>query len=320
MVLSWSPIIHGVTITLPDSATVSQSSIPSLANINTTHSLIDFPAGFEVRVRYGDHLFRLIDLLRNGVAALHPLALRDAEARTAGVHYYFRRVGDMVIDVQPTHPATDISNEVALLCIYFGIKASLTDQRYVNARYDCIVDEVEIAHVTIEPARHRLPSKGTKISPATVARVRDSGSISTNDLRITNTSLKAFTPTFDFRPDGQTMTIAAVFLTAMTAIMHWGLHPKTERLPPYTAISPGREWDAHLIFVESTPRRVWPPFFESRWAIEMAKQLPFFCAASHVFAELDAIVTVDGVNVGAGLLVKELPAEFASGDGEVVEV
>ena len=320
MVLSWSAVIDGLTMNPPDSATISQPSILSLANKNTTHSLIHFPASFEVRVRYGDHPFRLIDLLRNGVAALHPLALRDAEARTSGVHYYFRRVGDMIIDVQPTHPATDVSNEIALMCIYFGIKASLTDQKYVNARYDCILDEVEIAHVTIEPAGHRLSSKSTTKSPATVARISESRSTLNNDLRITNTSLKAFVPTFDFRPDGQTMTITAVFLTAMTAITHWGRHPKTERLPPYTPISPGGEWDAHLIFIEATPRRVWPPFFESRWAIEMAKQLPFFCVASYMFAELDAVITVDGVIVGAALLLKELPHEFASGKGKVVEV
>lgn len=322
VVLHWSAITGGASINLPDSATSRQPSISLLSNKTTTHSLGNFPAGFDVRVSYGDHQFRLIDMLRNGVAALHPLALRDAEARTVGVHYYFRRVGNMVIDVQPTHPATDFSNEIALLCIYFGIKASLTDQRHVNARYDCILDDLEVAHVNLEPAEYRPSSKGTKKSSVTAARISKSGHSSANNRQSTNTSLKAFTPTFDFRPNGQTMTIAAVFLTAMAAIVHWGLHPNTEPLPRYTAISPGREWDSHLIFVESTPPRVRPPYFESRWAIGMARQLPFFCVESHMFAELDAIITVDGVDVGAGLLVKELPDEFATagGDGKVVEI
>ena len=316
--LPWSAITNGATTNLPISAAFTK---PSLLNETTTHSLANFPPGFEVRVSYGDHQFQLNDLLRNGIAALYPLALRHAAARTAGVHYYFRRVGDMVLDVQPTHPATDVSNEIALLCIYFGIKASLTDQRYFNARYDCISDDVEVAHVTLEPAGYRLSSKSLKKSPGMVAGLREPGGTSTNDRQITNSSLEAFTSKFDFRPNGQTLTITAVFLTAMTAIVHWGLRPKTARLAPYTAISPGREWDSHLFLVESTPPREVPPYFESRWAIEMARQLPFFCAQSHTFAELDSIVTVDGVDVGAGLLRKALPNDFTSGrDGKVFKI
>ena len=261
-----------------------------------------------------------MDMLRNGVAALHPLALRDAEARTLGVHYYFRRVGDMVIDAQPTLPATDIANKVALLCIYFGLKASLTDQRYANARYDCIVDDVEVAHVLLKPAGYRLSLHATNSSAPIERRLSRNDNISAKDQQIANTSLKASTSTFDFRPNGQALGIVAVFLTAMTAIMHWGLRPNTDRLPPYTAISPGRDWDTRLIFVEPTPPRVHPPYFESRWAIDMARQLPFFCVQSHTFAELDSIITVDGVDVGAALLLKEPPDKFGRRrDGKVVE-
>ena len=53
-------------------------------------------------------------MLMNTVEALATLALRDQTARAPGAHYHAEDYDDVLVDVVPLRPATDVLNKVAV--------------------------------------------------------------------------------------------------------------------------------------------------------------------------------------------------------------
>ena len=69
--------------------------------------------------------------------------------------------------------------------------------------------------------------------------------------------------------------------------------------------------------------RTTPPLYQYRWAIDAVKQIPGYMLAHNKFAEPAFVITVDGVNIGPGMLEQgaiESAYQVVKGKGSTVNV
>lgn len=292
--------------------------LPSNSSLAGPTSLSEFPnPRFDARIGYGDDRLRSTSLLMNGVDALATLALKDQTARSSGAHFHFERYPDVVIDVTPKYPAVDVLNEVALLCIWWGMAVVLRERGYKDAEIDCLWDTVVVAQVNFERSGY-LSLLNTTNALAPTAK-GPGGSVSPSSLITTtnDTLLAAVTPGFYFHENSQTLSIPSVFFTTITVLTAFAYYPNTDPVETWAIVRTGPEWDTSMLF-EPYSIRTRPPFFEYRWAIEAVRQMPGFLLQQRRFAELGIRVIVDGVRVGTALLEKGEPENLGAKAGGAV--
>ena len=112
--LSCFPAANAVAINLPNESLLQRPSNLSFADFANVTSLGDDHPHFSAEVYYGRVRLRTISMLMNTVEALATLALRDQTARAPGAHYHAEDYDDVLIDVVPLRPATDVLNKVAV--------------------------------------------------------------------------------------------------------------------------------------------------------------------------------------------------------------
>ncbi|KAF6222301.1 hypothetical protein HO133_001387 [Letharia lupina] len=256
-------------------------------------------------------------MLMNGVEALATLALKDQTARSYGAQFHAEGYPDVVIDIEPQQPATDVLNEIMLLCIFFGMDRVIREREYRNAKILCFWDNVVVAQVLFERPGYQSSANTTDVLSPTAESPGGSGNISSLITTTNDTLLEAVTPRFYFRPDSQSLPTPNVFGTVITVLLAFAYVPNTDPLEAYTVVRTGAEWDVSMLF-ESTLIRTRPPYFEYRWAIETVRQMPGFLLQQGRFAELIIGVIVDGVHVGNALLVKGEPNDLVEKAGEAV--
>ena len=320
--LSYFPAAHAVAINLPTGSLLQRPSNLSLADFANVTSLGDDHPHFSAEVYDGNVRLRSISMLMNTVEALATLALKDQTARGSGAHFHAHGYDDVVIDVVPLPPATDILNEVAVLCISDGMYILIRERAYENARVVCSWDAVPVAKVYFGRPGNHLPSSNTTLTLLSPTAETLGGSDNNNFTSLTTTTtnatlLEAVTPVFFFSSDSQTLTIPGVFVTLIFALKGFAFRPNTDTVQTYTVIHPAEEGDASMVF-EPYQIRTRPPYFEYRWLIETLRQMPAFLLQQGRFAELSIGIFVDGVHVGNGVLEKPKPDGLVEKAGEAM--
>lgn len=305
--LSYFPTAIAIAINLLENSMLQLPSNSSLADL----TLLSAPPHphFEAQFEFGNIRLRSISMLMNAVEALAALALKDQTARSSGAHFRFERYPDVVIDVVPKRPATDVLNEVSLLCIRWGMTHVISQGEYKNAEIDCLWDTVVVAQVHFErPGYQSLSNNASVLAPIAES---PGGSVSPLSLITTtnDTLLAAVTPAFSFRADSQTLPIPNVFVITIAVLTAFAYYPKTDPVSTWSVVGTGPEWNTSMLF-EPYSIRARPPFFEYRWAIETVRQMPGFLLQQGRFAELSIGIIIDGVHVGNALLAKGEPGHF----------
>lgn len=154
-------------------------------------------------------------MLMNGVEALATLALKDQTARSSGAQFHAEGYPDVVIDIEPQQPATDVLNEIMLLCIFSGMDHVIREREYRNAKVLCFWDNVVVAQVLFERPGYQSSANTTDILSPTAESPGGSGNISSLITTTNDTLLEAVTPRFYFRPDSQSLPTPNVFGTVI---------------------------------------------------------------------------------------------------------
>lgn len=253
----------------------------------------------------------------NGVEALATLALKDQAACIPSAQFKTQPYLDTIIDVEPQHPATDVSNELALKCISWGLRRWIEYRVYRNVSVECVWEAVLVPHVKFERQSYQTSSNATEALSLTAERPRGSGNLSSPVTSANDTLLEAVTPVFLFGPDSKNLPILNIFYLVLKVLTAFARFPNTDTLGRYTVVETGSVWDVYMIF-EPSAIRARPPYFEFRWAIETVRQIPGFCLQQGRFAELDIGVVVDYVLVGHGGMDKGKPEDLVSEAGGTV--
>ncbi|CAF9907939.1 hypothetical protein IMSHALPRED_006536 [Imshaugia aleurites] len=305
--LSSFPTANAVAINLPPNLLLQQPSNFSFANSLDITSASHFSnTRLRIRLNYGRVPLRPTSLLMNGVEALATLALEDQAVRIPSAHFHTQAYADAIIDVEPDRPATDVSNEVALLCISWGLRHWIDDREYKIAEVECVWDDVLVAHVYFEGLGYQSSLNATETLSLIAERPGGSGNLSTPVTSANDTLLEAVTPHFIFSPDGQNLPILNVFYLTIKVLTAFAPIPNTDLVETYDVVSLDGEWESYMLF-EPSSIRARPPYFEYSRAIETVRQIPGFCLQQGRFAELDFGVMVDGAHVGNGLMGKGTP-------------
>ena len=299
--LSYFPTATAVAINLLENSMLQLPSNSSLADL-TRLSAPPHPH-FRIQIRSGNIRLRSTSMLMNAIEALAALALKDQTARSSGAHFHFERYPDVVIDVVPKRPATDVSNEVSLLCIRWGMTDVIINGIYKDTEVDCLWDSVVVAQVNFERSGFQSLLNTTSALAPTAESSGGSVNPSSPITTTNDTILAAVTPSFYFRADSQTLSIPCVFVTTMAVLTAFAYKPNTDPVETWAIVRTEPEWDTSMLF-EPYLIRARPPFFEYRWAIETVRQMPGFLLQQGRFAELSIGVIVDGVHVGNALLEK----------------
>lgn len=294
-------LIHALPAAPPDdgSSLLPQSSnfsdIGSVTNLGHPHFSVT------VHPEEGTRL-ESIAMLMNAVDALAAIAVKDQRGRSPRMHFHSRAYPSVHIDIEPKGPSTaplsDVSNEVATLCLYYGTVDMIKHQEYKVVTFSCLWDNVEVAVVYID---------GTP--PSTAQLPGDTAMSNTTDT-VTDPQLNALQPNFFFIDNAKTLGIPLSFVTIMNALKSFFHYGSTE-IVPRCFTNPGPEWDASILFFGDGPVRTRPPFLEYRYVIETLRQAPEFMWRSRKFAELGIGFNVDGVPLGAALLMKGKPHQSA---------
>lgn len=233
-----------------------------------------------------------VSMLLSAVLALSAIGLRDMRRRGPAVHYPRSVRSSVVIEVKPKPPETTILNEVATLCIYYGIEEMTREKHFTEAVISCGWDDVEVAEVVIW--------KVDSVAVPEVVSVTTFGT-STEDLQ------NHFEPVFIYSPGGKTLDTITSFITIMEAIMRCSRYDSAATLPArsfYTDAGP--KWDASVYFPSNLrPSRSDPPFLMVGHVIRALGLVPEFMLEHSRFAELEMIFTVDlEISLGSALLIK----------------
>ncbi|KAL8801763.1 MAG: hypothetical protein Q9182_004235 [Xanthomendoza sp. 2 TL-2023] len=231
-------------------------------------------------------------MLMMAADALTIIALKDHRSRSPATNFRHTAGLDIVIDVLPKSPAVDVSNEVATLCIYYGMEDMIRHRQFQECTFACELDNVEVAVVNIwnessTPEAVKEPSM-TKTTNLTQSLL--------NDLR----------PHFRYLDRGADISIYVTFVTVMYSIMAFSSFRGADVVPSCHT-DPGPAWEASIIFPGDGPRRRRPPFFEYRYAIDTLNLALHYMLGNARFAELGLYVSVDGEYLGRALLFKGKP-------------
>lgn len=139
-------------------------------------------------------------------------------------------------------------------------------------------------------------------------------SVSLNTLpNATITDLGDDRVTFSFELNGRTIGESNIFMTVFTGILKAAPYSKTERVRTFFVNS--RAFNTYLSFVERADPGPDGPFFEYEQLIQLFTQLPSW-VMSHgsQWTEVDMVVSVDDVAVGAGVLKWQTRQELGAAD------
>lgn len=298
--LSYFPTAIAIAINLLEISMLQLPSNSSLADLTAS----DQHEHFSYALEFGDTRLPPTSMLMNTVEALATLALRDQTARSTATYFQWEHLPDVVIEVAPEYPATDVLNEVSLLCIRWAMTDVIRQKGYNNTSIDCYWDNVVVATARFQPpGYHPLSNTTSALAPTAES---PGGSVSNSSLtNATNDTLLAAVvdPHFVFTPESRNIRISSVFATIFTVLSAFAFRPNTDVIPAYTIVRTGPEWDTCMLFDASTIRAR-PPYFEFRWAIETVRQMPVYLLQQRRMAELSIGINVDGVRVGNALLEK----------------
>lgn len=239
-----------------------------------------------------------LSMLVNAMDALTAIALTDHRTRSPPMHFDAPGNPHVIIDVNPKRPATTILNELATLCIYYGVADLAGRRQYTEAVFDCLWDNVNVAEVTISN-RRRLATF-TNTTAATTGSLNGLGD--------------EFQPQFFYFEKAQNMELATVFITAMNSIRSFSPRGHTEVLTGYIYTDPGPRWDASMVFPDtSRPLRRQPPYLEYRYVIYSMRLALIYMFECGRIAELGITFRIDGVFLGTALLIKGKPDRETGG-------
>ncbi|KAL8948123.1 MAG: hypothetical protein Q9222_005660 [Ikaeria aurantiellina] len=249
------------------------------------------------RFRYTINFYRsiqlpIIDVLMNGLDALSVFASKNYTERSSNMHFHSSDYPAVTIDVEPTAPAEDYSNEIAVLCLYHLMADSVTRRFFKQAQVSCVWDNVEVATIWVKKYTPNVPSV-----PSTVATA--------------NPVSAAVQPRFSYLVDAEGNAIIVVFVTVMDA-MKWFAKYSDTAIVPRCYTSPGPGWNSGIFFPGTQAPRTEPPYLEYRWVIESLKRVPAFMLQNGRSAELTIDFRVDDTALGSALLSRKTPVQAAA--------
>lgn len=205
-----------VEFAITDPATTSgdgNSILYQAANLTLLNSVpkINDHGRFSLRVYLMNTRLNSISMMMNALDALAIISVENQVDRSLGLHFHLPSHPSVRIDVVPDYPARDVLNEVATLCIYYGMADMLKNRRFTEVALGCVWDGVEVAIVSIT----RATSSTTNVIPNTIVTADDSSS---NTLQ----------PSFFYIPDAATLDITVAFMTLMDALVRFSRVSKTD--------------------------------------------------------------------------------------------
>ncbi|KAI4280560.1 MAG: hypothetical protein L6R38_004356 [Xanthoria sp. 2 TBL-2021] len=238
------------------------------------------------------------------VEALATIALQGPRGRTPTVLFRLSRYPAVAIDLIPKYPATDMTNEVATLCIYYGIEDMARHRDYRESYLGCEWDHIEVATIRVwSPARSSRADQ-----PQDGADDPSLGDTITNLTALLRTNLQ---PHFFYPYDASELDTTLVFITVMNALMRFSWMSIADPVGQCW-IEPGPAWDASIVLSENNLPRSRPPILEVRWVLETLRLVPTHMRQSRRWAELGIVFQVDGIYLGNAKLQKGKPQQTVS--------
>ncbi|KAL8782623.1 MAG: hypothetical protein Q9213_005210 [Squamulea squamosa] len=271
--------------------TSSHTSVTQVANGTSKHTVGKNPR-FSAHIGFGDINLRPIAILMVGADALAQLALKDVTGRIPSTTFDMVAYPDVVIKMESMGPTSDISNEVALLCISQSIAYTAHVRRYRNSVADCLWDNELVARIHVE---QQHPNQDTNRLSLTGG---SSGAPLT--LNASTAQLGALTPRFVFLQRSETFTVEDVFIVALAVLKEFAYKPNEDPVGTYTYVR--ANWSPASMLFEPISIRTRPPYFEYRWAIETIPKMLAFLVRARSFADLGIAIIVDDVHVGNAIL------------------
>ena len=301
---------RGVILVLTTAAFVYRSNAaPATSTQDVNHGILrqvsNFSLGenpsFNMRIiPLETHPVRPNSILVTAVDALTAIGLRDYRAESPPQEMRFQTPpwSEVTINVIPKPPTVAILNQLATLCIYYGVANMAEYNEFVEAKFECLWDNINVADVHV---RKKSPGTAVDISPSPL----DSTEILT----------EAIQPQFYYIEDSQPIPANIVFITAMNAIKRFSLKGPNEVMVGDLVTDPGPQWDASIIYPAGPGHRSirrQPPFLKYRYALMSMKPALLFMLQHRRFAELAFLFAVDGVRLGDALLIKGKPDRMAN--------
>lgn len=275
-------------------AAPSKDGIDAVLQQASNFSLANHPH-FDIRIHPRANMpVNSLSMLVNALDALTAIGLTDHRTRSPPMHFYSPGNPHVIIDVNPKRPATTILNELATLCIYYGIADMAGRRQYTEAVFDCLWDNVYVAEVIISN-RGRLATASNTTTTGSLKPLGDQ-----------------FQPRFFYLANAKNIDLATAFVTAMNAIRTFSSRGSTEVVAGYIYTDPGPQWDASIVFPDAhRPVRRLPPYLEYRYVI-FSKRLALIYMFEHRrIAELGITFRIDDVYLGSALLIKGKPDQIA---------
>ncbi len=313
--LLYSSTARAAAITNPNLSLLLQASNTSLAKFTSLGN--DLHPHFHIAIGYGNDGLPATAMLMDAVDSLAKLAPLDYLGRQPNFHGHMEAYPQVVIDVDPVYPATDVENRVAVLCIYWGMETVVSNRNYKNAEIDCFWDNVVVAQVRFEQPGYYSSATVETNSPISSLGVTaeptvsngttpglTAGNSTLNSPTALNTSLDArVNSIFYFRSDSQTLSLTDVFIITMATLKNVASFPSTDAVTSFTS-GAGSAYDLYFAFASGETIRTRPPFYEYRWIIETVRQIPAWMLSQRRFAEISIGILVDDVHLGSAVLEK----------------
>ncbi|KAL9033103.1 MAG: hypothetical protein Q9180_006129 [Flavoplaca navasiana] len=299
----------GILVLITAAFVYQSSAAPATSAQDVNHGILrqvsNFSLGensrFNMRVLpLETHPVGPTSILVTAVDALTAIGLRDYRAQSPPQEMRFQTPAwsEVTINVIPKPPTVAILNQVATLCIYYGVADMAEYNEFVEAKFECLWDNVNVADVHV-----RKKTPGTAVD--TTASPLDSTEILT----------EAIQPQFSYIEDSQPIPTIIAFITAMNAIKAFSLKGPNEVMIGSLLTDPGPHWDASIIYPAGSrhrPIRRQPPFLKYRYALMSMRPALLFMLHHRRFAELAFTFVVDGVSLGDALLIKGKPDRMAN--------
>lgn len=209
--------------------------------------------------------------------ALATIALQGLRGRTRTVLFRLSRYPAVAIGLIPKYPATDMTNEVATLCIYYGIEDMARHREHRESYLSCEWDHVGVATIRVwsraRNSRAYQPHDGA-----------DDPSIGDTMTNMTALLRPDVQPHFFYPYNASQLDVTLVFITVMNALMRFSWMSIADPVGQYWT-EPGPAWDAFIVLPNNLPRSR-PPVLEVRWVLETLRLVPSHMRQSRRWAEL----------------------------------
>ncbi|KAL8788357.1 MAG: hypothetical protein Q9213_001754 [Squamulea squamosa] len=208
----------------------SHEILQQATNVSHLESLANH-AHFTIEVHpRDDERFNLLSMLMNAVDALTAIGLTDPKIRSQAIHFHAPSSPHVFINVNPKQPATDVLNEVATLCIFYGVAHLVKHHQYTEAIFNYFWDNAQVADVIIRRS----------------ASIETSEVVST--IKAIDPPIDGLQPHFFYIQDAHNLNTARAFITVMDAIKTFSSPNSAEVLPSSMYTDPGPGWDASILF------------------------------------------------------------------------